>query len=124
MSAAANDLRQPPGTRRAESGERHGASPRVIPNVHPSAPDGRVICDIRKNKQESARIQLRTFEATRLVDVRCYVHREDGEMLPSKKGICVRVQLLDELIQALCDARTAARQMGWVSEDPEKRKAA
>ncbi|HEX3945337.1 MAG TPA: transcriptional coactivator p15/PC4 family protein [Rhizomicrobium sp.] len=91
---------------------------------HPDAPADRVVRDIRKNSKETARIQLRTYEGVKLIDIRAYTIPTDGDPLPTKKGICLNVQCLRELIGALSEAEIIARQMGWLPVDPPQRKAA
>jgi hypothetical protein len=93
--------------------------------VHPEAPADRVIRDIRKNKNENARVQLRTYEGVKLIDIRAFTIPADGsDPLPTKKGICLNVQCLRELIEALSEAETIARQMGWLGPAIPQRKAA
>jgi hypothetical protein len=91
--------------------------------IHPDAPADRLVSDLRKNKNEIARIQLRTYESVRLIDIRAFTVG-DGDPKPTKKGISLNVQLLGELIDTLSKAQTIARQMGWLAPDPQQRKAA
>jgi hypothetical protein len=91
--------------------------------IHPEAPADRVVRDIRKNKNESARIQLRTYEGVKLIDIRAYAIQADGTLHPSKKGICLNVNCLRELIEALAEAETIARQMGWIAPDSQRKAA-
>lgn len=83
---------------------------------HPDAPDERLVRDIRKNTREIARIQLRTYEGVRLVDIRAHALRENDDPLPTKKGISLNVNSLRELIDALTEAERIARTMGWLSD--------
>jgi hypothetical protein len=92
--------------------------------VHPDAPSDRHIADIRKNKNEVARVQLRTYENTRLIDIRAFAQGDGSDLSPTKKGICLNVRLIGPLIEALTKAETAARQMGWLAADDSPRKAA
>jgi hypothetical protein len=92
--------------------------------AHPAAPDERIVREIRKNKNESARIQLRTYEGVRLIDIRAHAIQADGTLLPTKKGISLNVNCLRELIDALSEGERIARQMGWLAADPPQRKAA
>ena len=43
--------------------------------------------EIRKNKSEVIRIQLKEYEWHKLVDIRVWYEDENGEYKPTKKGI-------------------------------------
>ena len=43
--------------------------------------------EIRKNKSEVIRIQLKEYEGHKLVDIRVWYEDENGEYKPTKKGI-------------------------------------
>lgn len=56
--------------------------------------------DIRKNSVEVVRVQNTNFKGFDLVDIRIFY--QDGESLkPTKKGITIKRELIDDLIQAL-----------------------
>jgi Transcriptional Coactivator p15 (PC4) len=56
---------------------------------------------IRKNAEEEVRVVLSTFKGHRLVDIRIYADFGQGERKPTKKGICLKVEKLADLIHAL-----------------------
>ena len=43
--------------------------------------------EIRKNKSEVIRIQLKEYEGHKLIDLRVWYEDENGEYKPTKKGI-------------------------------------
>ena len=43
--------------------------------------------EIRKNKSEVIRIQLKEYEGHKLVDIRVWYEDENGEYKPTKKGV-------------------------------------
>ncbi len=71
------------------------------------------IAAIPKNTSEAIHVDLQEFKGTELVSIRVHFKQpETGEMLPTKKGIAVRVGLLDALIDALQQARFVAQSAG------------
>ena len=62
--------------------------------------------DIQKNSVEVVRVQNTNFKGFDLVDIRIFY--QDGESLkPTKKGITIKREQLDKLIQALQDLKEA-----------------
>ena len=51
-------------------------------------------------KGESIRVQLRKFEGRAVVDVRRFYTTKEGQLWPTKKGICLAIARLPELAQA------------------------
>jgi RecB family endonuclease NucS len=92
--------------------------------AHPSAPDERIVRSFRKNQREVVRVILREFEGTKLLDVRAFGKRDDGQEAPTRKGIAINVALLPELLAAIIEAETIARQMNWLAPEFPRRKAA
>ena len=43
--------------------------------------------EIRKNKSEVIRIQLKEYKENKLIDIRVWYEDENGEYKPTKKGI-------------------------------------
>lgn len=78
--------------------------------------DGILIADLEKNATERTRVQLVTYNGRHLVDARVFTeYKSSGEIGPTKKGISVRVDQLDALIDALTAARTKAKGLGWLN---------
>ena len=68
----------------------------------------------KKNALEEIRVELSEYNGHDLINVRIWTDPRDGggERIPTKAGICCRVALLPELIQALHQAEAAARAAG------------
>ena len=54
-----------------------------------------------KNSRESVRASLTTFQGHPLADIRIYVEGSEGEEIPTKKGISVKVEQLPQLLEAV-----------------------
>ncbi len=69
---------------------------------------------IRKNALEEIRVELSEYNGHDLINVHIWTDPRDGggERIPTKAGICCRVALLPELIQALHQAEAEARAAG------------
>jgi len=57
--------------------------------------------EIRKNALDVIRVQKTRYKGHDLVDIRVYVEGKDGKMIPTKKGITLKIDLLEEIISAL-----------------------
>ena len=79
-------------------------------------PKSVVIASIPLNRRECARVALKALKRRRLVDVRTMLNLPDlgDEPFSTAKGVSVDVVLLPELIRALEEAETRARQLGWL----------
>ena len=53
---------------------------------------------MKKNSRESLVISRSTYKGSELVDIRTFFKNEDGDLSPTKKGVNIRLELLDELI--------------------------
>lgn len=60
-----------------------------------------IIAEISKNQKEKIRVQVTEYKGTSFVDVRVYWENEEDEWLPSKKGISLNKDCIDEVIEAL-----------------------
>jgi Transcriptional Coactivator p15 (PC4) len=72
------------------------------------------IAVIRKNAAEEIRVELSEFNGHDLINIRVWTDPRDGgaERIPTKAGVCCRVALLPELIEALRQAEAEARREG------------
>ena len=76
----------------------------------------KLICDIPKNAREVVRIALTEFKGFPLVDVRVFFKSATGgEPKPTRKGVCVRLGLLPDLIAALTAAEQEAAATGLLN---------
>lgn len=64
-----------------------------------------LLCEIEKNQKERIRVSIEEFRGTRFIDCRVYFEGEDGEWRPTKKGIALNCDSIDEVIEALQKAR-------------------
>ena len=69
----------------------------------------------QKNASERIEARLTEFHGRRLVDLRTYYETGGGEWRPTKKGVCVGVNLLGELEKAVA----ALREMVGTDADDE-----
>jgi hypothetical protein len=57
---------------------------------------------VSKNRREIVRIMPTNFKGHELIDIRVYApSKEGGELIPTRKGIAVAVDIVPELIEAL-----------------------
>jgi hypothetical protein len=62
----------------------------------------RVVYTWSKNSREEVRARLTTFNGRRVADVRVFAANDDGDGdHPTKKGICIRVEDLPCLLEAV-----------------------
>jgi len=64
----------------------------------------KTICEFNKDPAELVRLTLTEFKGKRYVDLRLYYDASEGETpdwKPSKKGVCLSVDLLDELKEGI-----------------------
>lgn len=64
--------------------------------------------EIKKNALAIIRIQRTKYKGHDLIDIRVYVEDRNGEKIPTKKGITFKVELLDEIIEALKEIKGEA----------------
>lgn len=69
--------------------------------------------EITKNASEIIRIDRHEYRGEDIIDLRVWVNGDKlGEMIPTRKGITFRTEIVTEVIMGL------EREMGW-NEDPE-----
>jgi len=66
-----------------------------------------IVGSFEKNSQETVCAALGSFRGYQLAHVRVYVENDDGELIPTKAGVAVRVEQLHEL-RRLVDELIAA----------------
>jgi hypothetical protein len=71
------------------------------------------IAVLPKNSREEVRVTLSAYKGVDRLDIRVFADIEGlGEHIPTKKGVCVRLEQLPELIKALQKAEDEARRIG------------
>jgi hypothetical protein len=77
-----------------------------------------VVDVFQKNTQEEVRAQLTEYMGHKLVDMRVFVYSEGkAERVPTKKGLCISVELFPELKAAIGKLEAAIVKAGLL--DPE-----
>lgn len=61
--------------------------------------------ELKKNAREVIRIYHSEFLNKNLIHIRIFYKDENNEFKPSKKGIAVKKEMLDDLINALLNIR-------------------
>lgn len=72
-----------------------------------------IVFEFDKNSREKVRALLREWQGKRLLDLRVFYDTGSGDWRPTQKGVCLRVDLLPNLkeaIMALESALTAEAQ--------------
>jgi len=68
----------------------------------------RLICTIHKSAKQEVRVSLNSFRGRTFGDLRLYVVNRQGLLVPTRKGITVGVDQLDELEEAVGRLRDAS----------------
>ena len=79
--------------------------------------EGKLIAEFGKNSSEIVRIQLVQYKDQELLDVRVWVLRDEKNYVPTKKGISLRVNQIEDLKQAI---DKAAKEVESEKEAKEK----
>lgn len=61
--------------------------------------------EIQKNSIERIRVQVSEFKKKRYIDCRVYFEGDDGQYHPSKKGLTLNADLVDDVVAALKEAQ-------------------
>jgi len=75
---------------------------------------GNPIAIIPKNSLEEIRIDLSEFNGHNLAGIRIFYDAGNDDWRPTKKGITIKITLLDNLIEGLQTARQQAQESGWL----------
>lgn len=68
--------------------------------------------DLQKNARERLRIQVKEYKGLTYVDLRVWFAAEDGEYVPSSKGVMLKSGHVVEVAQGLLIASQAANPTG------------
>jgi hypothetical protein len=71
-----------------------------------------IIATIPKNTRENIRIGLGSFKGYELFSLRVWIDKDEGEPIPTSKGITCAVALLPAVIEALQTTLDHARKTG------------
>lgn len=67
-----------------------------------------IIGEIERNDTERLRIEASNYKGSDFISVRIYYLADNGEWRPTKKGITVKPEKVDELIGFLSEAKEKA----------------
>lgn len=71
------------------------------PNASAEESDAVLLARIPKGARAELRVVVKTWKGRRVIDVRCWSLRDDGEFKPTLKGTTVDARMLPVLIEAL-----------------------
>ena len=60
-----------------------------------------LVCEVKKNMKERIRVSTEEYHDRKFVDCRVYFEDEAGEWRPTKKGIALNSDCINEVIEAL-----------------------
>jgi len=63
-----------------------------------------IIGEIQKNKSQKIIVATNEYKGKQLVDIRVHYEGDDGEYMPTKKGIALAPDMLPEVITMLSSA--------------------
>ncbi len=64
-----------------------------------------VVGEIQKTGTDKIIVTIKEFKGKTYVDVRNFFENDEGEMIPTKKGVSLTPENLDELINILTEAK-------------------
>ncbi|NLT21725.1 MAG: hypothetical protein GXX82_01615 [Syntrophorhabdus sp.] len=64
-----------------------------------------IIGEIQKTGTDRIIVTVKEFKGKTYIDVRNFFENDDGEMVPTKKGVSLTPENLDELIRLLGEAK-------------------
>ena len=67
--------------------------------------DAMIVGEIQKLGTDKIIVTVKEFKGKTYIDVRNFYENDDGEMMPTKKGISLTPENLDELIRLLGEAK-------------------
>ncbi len=70
---------------------------------------------------DSVRITLRALEGRPVIDIRRYFTNKDGQLRPTKKGICVAIARLPDLASGINKALVKAHKLGLIADEQGRR---
>jgi len=71
-------------------------------------------CIIPKSKIEEVHIALSEYGGKKLVDIRSFMSFDGDEMKPTKKGVSLPIEKIDDIITGLTRIRNDATKLGWL----------
>lgn len=78
------------------------------------APASVPIATIPKNASEEVRVSLDVFKGRRLFNARVFYDAGSGQMRPSKAGVTLRLECLEQFAEAVTTALMTAKSKGFM----------
>ena len=76
-----------------------------------------LVSKFRKNAFEEIQVSAREFQGRQLVDIRTYVGSRGQETIPTKKGVCIPIEIFGEFKKAISNLEDVLEEEGLF--DPE-----
>ena len=72
----------------------------------------KLISKFRKNSFEEIQISAREFQGRQLIDIRIYVGSRGQETFPTKKGVCIPIEIYREFKKAISNLEDILEEEG------------
>ncbi len=72
---------------------------------------------VEKNSQEEIRVTIQDYQGTDLIDLRTYWQNDEGDWLPTKKGISLTYYVIEDVIKLLQKAYKKMQKQAETMED-------
>lgn len=76
-----------------------------------------IVAEWTINRRERVRISLEQFKGVDLINIRKWFEADDGSLRPAKAGIALNVKYLPQIVAALAQSLTMAKERGLVATD-------
>ena len=70
------------------------------------------IYEFRKNAVEKVKVSLVQYRGYDLIDIRVYYDNGDGKFMPTRKGLCISLELLPDLLEGISKAKIKVESTG------------
>jgi len=64
----------------------------------------KLVGEFNKNANETIRVRFREYDGKQLLDLRVWVQNDKGNFVPTRKGLSLRLDLVDSLKEAILKA--------------------
>lgn len=75
------------------------------------------IGEVEKNSQEVIRVTIQNYQGTDLIDLRTYWENDEGNLIPTKKGISLTYYVMEDVIKLLQKAFKKMQEQTEAKED-------
>ncbi len=75
----------------------------------------KLIAELEKNSIEKVRAELNEYNDRQLFSLRVWAEKDDSkDLIPTKKGITISIEMLPDITKALVEAEAQARAAGLI----------